>query len=172
MRLDGPGHALAGERAAPFVFAFLCLSVGGLYPVTKLALDGYDPFTLVVIRLAMGATFLICWTVARHTRLPRDRRTLAWLALGGVLNVTCAFLLTTWAQQHVSASFAAIVGGTQPIFTAIGAAILLSDERLTLRRAFGILLGFAGIVVLLSRSVSWSDLISGSAVVAATLALL
>jgi drug/metabolite transporter (DMT)-like permease len=172
VNVGAPGHATLGDRAPPVVFAFLCLSVGGLYPFTKLALDGYDPFTLVVIRLAIGCALLACWACAQHIGLPRDGTTLAWLALAGVLNVTSAFLLMTWAQQHVSASFAAIVGGTQPIFTAVGAALLLSDERLTLRRALGILLGFAGIVVLLSRSVSWSDVLDGSDVVVATVALL
>src|SRR5262245_7897206 len=136
MSIDASPRALLGDSAAPFVFGFLCLSVGGLYPFTKLALDGYDPFTLVVIRLALGVAFLVGWVLVRRVGLPRDRRVLGWLALAGVLNVTCAFLLTTWGQQHVSASFASIVGGTQPIFTAVGAALLLSDERLTLRRAF------------------------------------
>ena len=171
MKLAALRDPTAGVRE-PLVFVVLCLSVGGLYPFTKLALDGYDPFTLVVVRLAIGAAFLVAWAYVRHIALPRDRRTLGWLALAGVLNVCCAFLLMTWGQEHVSASFASIVGGTQPLFTAIGAAILLADERLTLRRGFGMAVGFVGIVVLLSRSVSWSEALSGSGVVVGTAALL
>jgi drug/metabolite transporter (DMT)-like permease len=156
----------------PVVFVLLCLTVGGLYPFTKLALEGYDPFTLVVVRLAIGAAFLAAWCWARKVEMPRGRRTLGWLSLAGVLNVTSAFLLMTWGQQHVSASFASIVAGTQPLFTAVGAAVLLADERMTPRRAFGMVIGFAGIVVLLSRSISWRDALSGSGVAVGTAALL
>ena len=168
--MRAPGAA--GARREPLVFAVLCLSVGGLYPLTKIALDGYDPFTLVVIRLAIGAAFLAAWARARGIEIPRSRRTLAWVALAGVLNASCAFLLVTWGQRHVSASFASILGGTQPLFTAIGATILLADERLSARRAFGVAVGFAGIVVLLSRSVPWSEALSWSGVAVGAGALL
>jgi drug/metabolite transporter (DMT)-like permease len=166
-----PLHASSGLRE-PLVFAVLCLSVGGLYPLTKIALDGYDPFTMVVIRLAIGAAFLAAWAYACKIEIPRSRNTVMWLALAGVLNVSCAFLLITWGQQHVSASFASILGGTQPLFTAIGATIVLADERLTPRRAFGMALGFVGIVVLLSRSVPWGEAFSGSGVAVGAGALL
>jgi drug/metabolite transporter (DMT)-like permease len=160
--VTAPHHAPSLRE--PLVFAVLCLSVGGLYPFTKIALDGYDPFTLVVIRLAIGAAFLAAWAYARRIEIPRSRDTLLWLALAGVLNVFAAFLLMTWGQQHVSASFASILGGTQPLFTAIAATIVLADERLTPRRAFGMALGFVGVVVLLSRSVPWGEAFDGTGV--------
>src|SRR5262245_51026768 len=166
-----PLGAARGLRE-PLLFAVLCLSVGGLYPLTKIALDGYDPFTLVVIRLTIGAAFLAVWAYACKIEIPRSRQTVPWLALAGVLNVSCAFLLITWGQQHVSASFASILGGTQPLFTAIGATILLADERLTGRRAFGMAVGFVGVIVLLSRSVPWGETLSGSGIAVGAGALL
>jgi len=145
-----------GRFAEAGVFGLLCLSIGSLYPVTKVALRGFDPFTLVLYRLVIGSLVLLGWARWRGFELPRGSHTLGWLALAGITNVSCAFLLVTWGQQHVTASFAAILGGTGPIFTALGAALLLSDERLTLRRTVGLAVGFVGVVVLVHRDLGWS----------------
>jgi drug/metabolite transporter (DMT)-like permease len=64
------------------------------------------------------------------------------------VNVWGAFVLITWGQQYVSSSHAAILVATGPVFTALGAAFLLPDERLDRRRAAGVLVGFAGVAAL------------------------
>jgi drug/metabolite transporter (DMT)-like permease len=164
----GRPHA-AGELA---LFAFLCVSIGSLYPVTKLALGGFDPLTLVLCRLIIGATCLAGWAAFRSTSLRQDRRTLAILVAAGATNASCAFLLTTWGQQHVTASMAAVLGGTGPIFTALGATLLLRDERLTPRRAVGVLVGFSGVVVMLERQLGWHQITAGSSPVLGSAAIL
>jgi drug/metabolite transporter (DMT)-like permease/nicotinamidase-related amidase len=166
--VPGRPHA-AGEVA---LFAFLCLSIGSLYPVTKLALDGFDPLTLVLCRLIIGAACLVGWALFRSSSLPHDRRTLALLMAAGATNATCAFLLTTWGQQHVTSSMAAVLGGTGPIFAAVGATLVLRDERLTARRAFGVLLGFSGVVVMLERQLGWSQIATGSSAALGSAAIL
>lgn len=129
--------------------------VGGSYPMTEVALRGFDPLSLVLIRLAIGSVFILVWMRARGQNVPRAPRILAVLVAVGLLNTVGSFFLITWGQKYVTASFTAILLASNPIFAAAGASVLLPRERLTLRGAAGVAIGFGGVVVLFSDRLSW-----------------
>jgi drug/metabolite transporter (DMT)-like permease len=71
-------------------------------------------------------------------------------------------------HPHLNASLAAILATTAPLFTALLAAVWL-NERLTLAKGLGVLLGLGGVGVL----VGWSPLpVTGMVVLAVTASLL
>jgi drug/metabolite transporter (DMT)-like permease len=74
----------------------------------------------------------------------------AWRAFFamGLLNNTIPFCLIVWGQGHIASGFAAILNATTPIFTVIVANFSTSDEKVTSNRLLGVILGFAGVVVL------------------------
>ena len=135
------------------LFLLLCLFLGTSYAWTKLGLDGFDPLTFVLVRLLIGAAVLAAWLRLRGEPLPRAPRVVRGLALLGAINVWGAFVLITWGQQYVSSSHAALLVATGPVFTAVGAGFLLSDERLDRRRAVAVLIGFAGVAALFAEDV-------------------
>jgi drug/metabolite transporter (DMT)-like permease len=57
-----------------------------------------------------------------------------------------------WGQQHISASLASILIAAAPLFT-VAIAVLFTREQLTLTRGLGVVLGFAGVVVLIGPNV-------------------
>jgi drug/metabolite transporter (DMT)-like permease len=59
-----------------------------------------------------------------------------------------AFVLITWGQQFVASSYAAILVATGPIFSSVGASVVLPDEPLDWKRAAGVTVGFAGVAAL------------------------
>ncbi len=122
---------------------------GGSFFFNALAVAELPTFTVVFLRVAGGAATL--WVVihASGGRMPAQRR--VWMAfLGmGLLNNAIPFSLIVWGQSHVASGIAAILNATTPVFTVLVAHFLTLDERLTPSRIAGVVLGFAGVVVLI-----------------------
>jgi len=62
--------------------------------------------------------------------------------------------LLFWAEQRVPSGIAAVMLATIPVFMALSEILFLRTQRLTARLALALLVGIAGVAVLLSRSVS------------------
>ncbi|GGF63069.1 hypothetical protein GCM10011332_16240 [Terasakiella brassicae] len=66
----------------------------------------------------------------------------------GCLNNVIPFSLIVWGQQEISGSLASIFNATTPFFTVILAQFLTQDERLTLPKVIGLVVGFSGVVLM------------------------
>jgi len=118
----------------------------------KIGVRELGPFTLVLLRVsfALLATFIfVFWK-----RLAIPRSSLWLLPVLGLLNVAVPFVLISWAEVHIDSGLASVLNSTAPLFTALLAGLLLPDDRLTLPRILGLLIGFAGVVVLVSDQIS------------------
>jgi drug/metabolite transporter (DMT)-like permease len=155
--------------------AFLLLGSiwGSSFLWIKIALAELEPFTLVGYRLLFGAVGMALVLLVRRPALPKERRTWLLLALMGVTNTALPFVLISWGEIVIDSAVASILNSTTPLFTLIIAHYFLSDERMDLARALGLLLGFAGILLLFSRDVGLegfrSGLLGQAAVLAAAL---
>jgi drug/metabolite transporter (DMT)-like permease len=67
----------------------------------------------------------------------------------GALNNLIPFSLIFWGQTRITGGLAAIVNATTPLFTVVLAHLLTRDERMTPNRLGGVLLGGAGVVLLI-----------------------
>jgi len=116
--------------------------------------ESLPPLTLVAFRLLIGAGALQLVLRLRNIPVPRAPKVLAALAFMGLMNNIIPFTLITWSEapgpQQVNSGLAAVLIAAVPIFTAMIAHFALRDERLTLLRVLGVVVGFAGVVVLMS----------------------
>lgn len=121
---------------------------GGSFFFNAVALRELPVLTVVVARVALAALVLAAILRLRGERMPRDRQ--AWTAfLGmGLLNNAIPFALIVWGQQHIASGAAAILNAATPLFTVLLAHLLTRDERLTPARLAGVLVGFAGVAVM------------------------
>jgi drug/metabolite transporter (DMT)-like permease len=111
---------------------------------------------------------LLLWGVATALRRPIVvRRHLPRLAILGLLNAALPYVLISAAELHLTASFAAILGATVPLFAAVMAARLLG-ERLNASRIGGLVLGIVGVAVM----VGWGPMALDGATVLSVLAML
>src|SRR6202044_3021696 len=96
---------------------------------------------------------LFLWMRLRGTPSPTLRE---WLA-ASVLAV-CIFVidygLLFWAEQRVPSGIAAVMMATIPVFMALSEIVFLRTQRLTVRLASALLVGLAGVAVLMSRSLN------------------
>jgi drug/metabolite transporter (DMT)-like permease len=131
-------------------FLVLALLWGSSFTLIKEALAGLSPAQLVLARLVLGAAVLL--TVAAVTRagLPRERVVWGHLAAAALFGNVIPFLLLSYGERSAGAGIAGVLVGATPLLTLTVAAFALADERATPRKLTGLLIGFAGLVVVVA----------------------
>jgi drug/metabolite transporter (DMT)-like permease len=69
-----------------------------------------------------------------------------------VLNNLIPFSLMTWGQTHISGGLTAVLNASTPLFAVIVAHFYTKDEKLTVGRVAGVVIGFGGVVVMIGFS--------------------
>ncbi|HZT21248.1 MAG TPA: DMT family transporter [Dongiaceae bacterium] len=126
----------------------LALLFGSAFFFVTLALASVGPLTVALARVGLGGLILGGVAALRRRPAPRDPRIWGALLVMGALNNAIPFALISWSQTHIQSGLAAILNATTPIF-AVLAAHAARQERLTLRRLAGVILGFAGVAALI-----------------------
>jgi drug/metabolite transporter (DMT)-like permease len=124
----------------------LALVWGASFPIIRSIVPEFGVFALTFLRCAVGAAALGGWMVARNTPLPRAEHS-TWIGIIGLIGNAIPFVLFSWATLKLSASYSSVINALVPVIGAVLAAWML-HERLTVRRTSGVLLGFAGVVLL------------------------
>lgn len=115
----------------------------------KIALQEVGPFTLVFFRTLFASTGLILYFVI--TKRNFSFKNLWIYAVIGFFNVAFPFALISWSEQQISSGLAAILNSTVPLFTMLIASFFVKEDRMTIKRVAGIVVGFAGVMVLMSN---------------------
>lgn len=145
---SSPPPAATGRIALQFVLAGVVW--GSSFLFMKIALEGVSPGQVAWSRLVLGAATLGLFVLVRRERLPRRLR--VWLHMTVLALTFCVipFLLFSWAQQHVTSGLASIYNATTPIMTAIMAWAVFRVEKLKAVQIAGILVGIAGVMVIIA----------------------
>ena len=154
-------------RTEWLIFLALGFMWGSSYLFIKIAVDSFGTFTLIALRLVIGAAFL--WVAFRlnGTKLPRERRIYGHLIVMAFINITIPFALITWAEQSVDSALAAILNATVPLYVIVIAPMFLPDEPIRINGVVGLAVGFIGVVLLVSPG-----LVSATGDLAGSIALL
>lgn len=118
---------------------------GASFLAIRIALDEVTFLWTVVHRVGWAA--LILWAVVRWKGIPLPRSSGIWGAflIMGCLNNVIPFSLMAWGQLHIESGLTSILNASTAVFGVIVAAIVFPDERLTLRRGAGVMIGFFGV---------------------------
>ncbi|MEM8552439.1 MAG: DMT family transporter [Pseudomonadota bacterium] len=125
---------------------------GGTFLLVEVILIQMPVMTLVALRVSLAAVTAWAVILATGTALPASASVWLPLLFLGVINNVIPFSLIVWAQTEVTAGFASILNATTPLWTALIAAVALSDERLTAAKITGIFAGVAGVAVMVGPS--------------------
>ena len=118
----------------------------------KIGLREEGPITVVFFRVAFATLGLVLFFLFTRKKFPLKYW---WLYLFlGFLNVAMPFVLISWSEEHITSGLASVMNSTQPLATALIAAIFIKEERLTLQRSLGLLVGFSGVILLMSNRLS------------------
>ena len=129
----------------------LILSVlwGGSFFFIEIALETVAPFTLVLIRVVLAVAMLWAFLLIRRERLAMPPgAAFAFLVLA-LLNNVIPFVLFAWAQEAITGGLASILNATTPIWGVVVAHLATADEKATPGKVVGVLLGFAGVALMI-----------------------
>ena len=154
------------------ILLLLSLIWGGSFFFVGLAVHDIAPLSLVLVRVALAAAMLWLFLLVRRERIALPPGA-AWAFLVlALLNNVVPFTLFVWAQQTIPSGLASILNATTPIWGVIVAHLLTADEKATPARIAGVLLGFAGVAVMIGADLLGQlgrDLLGQLACLAATL---
>ncbi|MGY4308959.1 drug/metabolite transporter (DMT)-like permease [Bradyrhizobium sp. USDA 4369] len=119
----------------------------GSFIFNGLALKELPPLTLVLLRIVLAAGILL--PVARLRGLGFPKGIAGWRPFFAValFNNVVPFCLIVIGQTFITSGLAAILNATTPLFTIVVMAAA-AEERLSARRAAGLILGLVGVVIL------------------------
>jgi len=142
---------MKGDRAVAFgAFAVICIVWGTTYLAIRVAVSTIPPLLLTSVRYLVAGTIMFAVARLRGERVPRDRRTLVELAIVGALLVGVGNLAVVWAEQWVPSGMAALLVATAPFWVVVLELFRSDGERVDLRRGIGMLIGFAGVAMLVT----------------------
>ena len=149
---NGEIKAMTGAEWAMLVV--LSIIWGGSFFFIAVAVRAYEPFTVVAARVAPAA--LVLWIAVLMTgqRIPTAWSVWRPFLIMGAINSAIPHSLIVWGQTEIESGLAAILNATTPLFTIVIAHFFTRDERLTGSKLFGVMLGIAGVAVLVGPGIS------------------
>ncbi|MDP2859521.1 MAG: DMT family transporter [Bacillota bacterium] len=147
--------------AQSLLLIFLALIGGASYVFIKVAAPAFGPLVLMAVRVLVAGLLLMPFAGPRTLISGLKDNWRRYLLLGA-FNAALPYSLIANAALHLNASLLSIVNALTPLQTAAISAIWLGD-RLTARKAVGLLAGLAGVVI----AVGWQPIPASPAVIGA-----
>jgi drug/metabolite transporter (DMT)-like permease len=152
------------NRRAWLLFLLVSVLWGIPYFLIKIAIDDMSPVFVVAGRCAIAALVLVPVAALRGT-LSALRGRLGTVALLGLVHIVAPFTLITYGETHISSSLTGLLIAVEPVVIAL---LLARTEPLGRVRIAGLIVGFAGVAVLVGLDVSGDRLgLLGAAMVLA-----
>jgi drug/metabolite transporter (DMT)-like permease len=160
----------------PYVaFVALALIWGVSFLLIKVAVQDMSPAALLLFRSASGfvalAAILLVWR--RRVFEPGWRSLLFSFVFMAVTNAVIPWISIAWGEERISSGLASILNSTTTLWTAVLIYWVMPSERPTWLNYAGVVLGFAGVVILVYPDIAshgiTGDVLGALAVVLASL---
>jgi drug/metabolite transporter (DMT)-like permease len=137
-------------------FAIIYFVWGSTFLAIRVGVREVPPFLLAGMRFLIAGVVLFLWMRFKGTPAPSFRE---WssASLLAILIFVFDYGLLFWAEKRVPSGIAAVMMAMIPVFMALSEIVILRTQRLTARLAFALLVGIAGVAVLVSRSLSFGE---------------
>lgn len=131
------------------VLLLLALIWGGSFFLIKVAVTHVAPVTFVWLRVAIAAAALVTYAGLQGERGLVLRTLLGPMLLLALLNNVVPFLLFAWANTQIASGLSAILNATTPLWGVVLAHLYTDDEQLSRNRLLGVLIGIAGVALMM-----------------------
>lgn len=127
---------------------------GSAFLAIKLAVHETGPLWLVMIRVAIAFLPIALFAWWRGDGLPPTRHDWLVIAAMSLLNTVGPFYLISWAELHIPAGVTSLIMGVGPLATMVAAHFTTPDDRFTGAKIAGMVLGFAGLAIVVAPELS------------------
>ncbi len=126
----------------------LAIIWGSAFFNIKIATYSYEPFTLALVRVMFASIPLILLCKFKGIKIEAFEKNWKLYALIGLCNISIPFVLIAIGTSMINSYLAAILMSTTPLSGSILAHFFLKDEKLSVPKSLGVLIGFSGIILL------------------------
>lgn len=123
----------------------------------KIGVQDIGPMALTAFRMVFGALTAIAIAVYQKISFPRDAKTWGLFAILGPASLAIPIFLISWGEQTIDSAVASILNATVPLFTLLIAHFWIHDDKITFQKTLGLLIGFAGVLILMSKDMLASE---------------
>ncbi len=134
-------------------FAIIYFVWGSTFLAIRVGVREVPPFLLASIRFTIAGLVLYGWMIARGERSPSGRQWMSLFLLAFLIFVV-DYGAVFWAEQWVPSGVTAVIMATISVFMTLSEIVFLRTQKLTLRLSLALLIGIAGVAVLVSRSLN------------------
>lgn len=134
-------------------FGMIYFVWGSTYIFIRIGVTAVPPLLFAAVRFFTAGLVLVVWTAVCREPWPPAREWASICLLAALIFVGDYGLLF-WAERSVPSGVAAVIMATIPLFMAMAEILLLGTQRLTVRLGAALLIGLAGVAVLMSRSMN------------------
>lgn len=146
---------MRGEKFLAYAaFAIVCVVWGTTYLAIAIAIETLPTFLFAGTRFAIAGALLLAICRFRGEKLPASRAQWANLALIGFLMVGVGNVAVIYAEHAMPSGLAALLVATSPFWMATLESFRASGERITARKLAGMVVGFAGVALLVAPEVA------------------
>jgi drug/metabolite transporter (DMT)-like permease len=147
----------------PLMVAAFCLLWSSAFAVAKIGIADCPPLLLLTFRFLLAGALMLGVAAVTGVSLKLGRRDLLLFAALGIANQAAYLGIGYVGLRTISSGLSALVISANPVLTAVLAAALL-NERMTWRKAIGLLLGVGGVAFIVeSRVVAGVEHLDGIA---------
>jgi drug/metabolite transporter (DMT)-like permease len=162
------GHERGEIAKFALAFAVIYLVWGSTYLAIRVVVASMPPLLAAGIRFVLAGTLLYAWARFRGGAAPSRREWKSVLIIGALMFFGCYGCLF-WAEQTLPSGLAAVLVAMLPLWTLVLEVLFLRTQRLTPPLCLGLVLGFAGVVVISGRGTTGAQLLPALIVIASNL---
>ncbi|MCP4686216.1 MAG: EamA family transporter, partial [bacterium] len=135
----------------------LCLIWGSTWIAIKIGLSDAPPLITAAVRFTLASAILAGIAAAKGYRYPTEYKKILRLGYPGLYMYGASYALVYFAEQYINSALTAVLFGAYPFFVAILTWVRYQNEKLGLVAWLGMVVGFAGVVLISLDSVQTSE---------------
>ncbi|WP_419905559.1 DMT family transporter [Kiloniella sp.] len=139
---------------APTLNDFLLLTLlaaiwGSAFLAIKITVEEVPPATIATSRLLIASIVIYFYMRSRSLRFPRDRKFWFQIIIVSFFSMSAPFAMISWAEKFIDSGLTAILMATGPLIALILSHFFSTDDRFTLFKFIGVVIGFSGVLIIL-----------------------
>lgn len=136
------------------IYLILCFVWGSTWLAIKISIESFPPFISAGLRFFIASFTIFTLMRIRGSELQTDEEAIKLYFMMGFFSFVIPFGLVYWAEQFVDSGLASVLFAVYPFFVAIFSYFMIPNEKISLIRIIGMVLGFSGILIIFHDSFS------------------
>ncbi len=131
------------------LLTFLAAIWGSAFLAIKITVEEVPPATIAASRLIIASIVIFFYMRSRSLTFPKNKSFWLQIIIVSFFSMAAPFAMISWAEKFIDSGLTAILMATGPLIALILAHFFSTDDRFTVFKFFGVIIGFSGVLIIL-----------------------